>query len=63
MCSRTNCPHCGRPTYVGCGRHIEQVLADVPEAARCHCREEAAPSSRKASFFERVLSGGKGGAR
>jgi len=37
MCQRVDCPKCGRPTYVGCGKHIEQVLGNVPEAARCKC--------------------------
>ena len=39
MCRRVQCSKCGRPTYAGCGAHIEQVLADVPQAERCHCRE------------------------
>ena len=39
MCQRVDCPKCGRPTYAGCGRHIEQVLGNVPVAARCKCRE------------------------
>jgi hypothetical protein len=40
MCRRVDCPRCGRPSFVGCGLHIEQVLGDVPAAARCRCREE-----------------------
>jgi hypothetical protein len=39
MCRRVNCTKCGRPTYAGCGAHVEQVLADVPTAERCRCRE------------------------
>jgi hypothetical protein len=42
MCRRIDCPKCGRPTYAGCGMHVEQVLGDVPVANRCHCREQAA---------------------
>ncbi len=41
MCTRTTCPRCHKPSYAGCGRHVEQVLGDVPEAERCKCREEA----------------------
>lgn len=37
MCRRVTCASCGRPTYSGCGAHIEQVLADVPPAERCQC--------------------------
>lgn len=40
MCRRVQCSKCGRPTYAGCGAHIEQVLRDVPPAERCRCREE-----------------------
>ena len=39
MCRRVNCTSCGRPTYAGCGAHVEQVLADVPTTERCRCRE------------------------
>ncbi len=42
MCRRVQCMVCQRPTYAGCGAHIEQVLGDVPKDARCQCREEAA---------------------
>ena len=40
MCLRVTCEGCGRPTFAGCGAHIEQVLAEVPSAQRCHCRED-----------------------
>ena len=41
MCVRVTCPQCGKPTYSGCGAHIEQVLGNVPPAQRCKCRENA----------------------
>ena len=41
MCRRVTCEHCGKPTFAGCGAHVEQVLAGVPKAERCKCREEA----------------------
>lgn len=40
MCRRINCVRCERPTYAGCGAHVEQVLRDVAPADRCRCREE-----------------------
>jgi hypothetical protein len=44
MCQRVTCSSCGKPTYAGCGRHVEAVLGDVPKADRCQCREkQAAP--------------------
>ncbi|MBS2028124.1 MAG: hypothetical protein JST54_09495 [Deltaproteobacteria bacterium] len=44
MCSRVTCRTCGKPTWAGCGRHIEQALAGVPKEKRCTCNE-AAPSA------------------
>jgi hypothetical protein len=46
MCRRVDCPKCGRPTYAGCGMHVEQVLGNVPPAQRCHCREEKTTAAR-----------------
>jgi len=40
MCRRVECAECGKPGYAGCGKHVEQVLRDVPPEERCHCREE-----------------------
>jgi hypothetical protein len=35
MCQRNICKNCGRPSFTGCGRHVESVLKDVPVAMRC----------------------------
>jgi hypothetical protein len=40
MCRRATCQTCSRPTYAGCGMHIESVLGDVPKPERCSCREK-----------------------
>lgn len=45
MCRRVTCEKCGKPTYAGCGAHIEMVLGDVPKEQRCKCREAVAVSS------------------
>jgi hypothetical protein len=37
MCQRVQCAKCGKPTWVGCGQHVEQVLGDVPKDQRCQC--------------------------
>lgn len=47
MCRRIECPKCHRPTFAGCGAHVEQVLGDVPKAERCHCREQTAKTEPK----------------
>lgn len=40
MCRQVACAKCGKPTYAGCGMHVEQVLAHVPQQERCACREK-----------------------
>lgn len=45
MCQRITCSACGKPTFAGCGRHVEAVLRDVPIEARCRCRDEAKSSA------------------
>ncbi len=37
MCQRVTCRTCGKATYQGCGRHVSQVLAGVPQSQRCRC--------------------------
>ena len=39
MCQRVTCSWCEKPTFAGCGRHVEHVLGDVPRSDRCHCHE------------------------
>ena len=40
MCRRVTCERCGKPSFAGCGAHVEQVLGDVPPEERCRCAEE-----------------------
>ncbi|MFA7477641.1 MAG: hypothetical protein WC184_07065 [Acidimicrobiia bacterium] len=62
MCSRVECRRCHRPTYAGCGAHVEQVLAGVPRDKRCRCAEEraeakaAAKAARAANGQSSLLS-------
>lgn len=59
MCRRIDCSTCGRPSFAGCGAHVEQVLADVPPDQRCQCRAEGkASSSTGGGFWARLF--GKG---
>ena len=57
MCQRAQCTMCIKPTFRGCGRHVEQVLGDVPEADRCHCREAKAeqPRTEKKPILDRIF--------
>ncbi len=52
MCHRTTCRSCGRPTWSGCGNHIEQALAGVPASERCTC--DGRESSSRGGFFSRL---------
>lgn len=57
MCRRVECAECKKPTYAGCGAHIEQVLGDVPREKRCTCRENAKKSDAGAapSIMKRIF--------
>lgn len=61
MCRAVTCSSCGKPTYAGCGMHVDQVLADVPREARCRCREQAKSTSNpesttpKGSLLDRLF--------
>jgi len=60
MCRRIDCRTCGRPTFAGCGMHVEQVLGNVPRDQRCRCREErpqsaAAPGTGPRSWLRALL--------
>src|ERR1700755_1828735 len=37
MCRRIRCEDCQKPSFAGCGMHVESVLKDVPPEARCTC--------------------------
>lgn len=58
MCQRVQCRQCGRPTWAGCGMHVEQVLGDVPRDQRCRCREEKAAAKAAAKAAGRSERGG-----
>jgi hypothetical protein len=39
MCRRVECETCHKPSFAGCGRHVEDVLRDVPAEDRCRCKD------------------------
>jgi len=43
MCKVVQCPKCGKPTWVGCGKHVEQVMAAIPQPERCACPQPPGP--------------------
>ena len=53
MCSRVTCRTCGKPTWSGCGNHIEQALAGVPKSDRCPGHQGEAGSG---GFMSRLFA-------
>ena len=35
MCMKITCPTCKKPTWTGCGKHIESALSGVAVEDRC----------------------------
>lgn len=40
MCMQVQCPKCGKPSWAGCGAHVEQVLGHIPKDKRCQCNAQ-----------------------
>ncbi|NCX04719.1 MAG: hypothetical protein EBW68_02940 [Actinobacteria bacterium] len=54
MCRQVTCKKCNKPSWAGCGAHIEQVLGHVAKSDRCSCGSgKASTSSSKSGFFSR----------
>lgn len=51
MCRQVTCKKCGKPTWAGCGNHIEQALAGVPKSKRCQGHQDE-PST---GFFGKLF--------
>ncbi len=54
MCSPATCRTCGKASYSGCGQHVDQMLAGVPQNKRCDCSSNAR-SSGDASVLSRLF--------
>ncbi|HSN44108.1 MAG TPA: hypothetical protein VLR88_08635 [Propionibacteriaceae bacterium] len=53
MCRAVQCRKCGKPTWAGCGQHVEQVLKGIPKSQRCQ-GHAAEPST---GFFSKLFGG------
>ena len=51
MCRRVTCSKCNKPTFAGCGMHVEQVLGGVPKDKRCQCNQTKSDASGGGSGF------------
>ena len=57
MCRATRCRTCGKTTWAGCGRHVDQVMAGVPRADRC-AGHAAEASASHGSILSRLFGRG-----
>jgi hypothetical protein len=55
VCRPTTCRACGGTTWAGCGQHVEQVMARVPEGDRCTCTTEERAAAPRPSLLQRLL--------
>ena len=35
MCRAVTCRTCGKPTWAGCGQHVDSVMRGIPASERC----------------------------
>lgn len=49
MCFKMACSACNRPTWAGCGAHIDSALAGIPLEDRCHCKKYTNQATRTSS--------------
>jgi hypothetical protein len=53
MCHKTTCRKCQKPTWAGCGQHVEQALKGVPKGSRC---QGHANDPKEPGFFSKLFS-------
>lgn len=53
MCRPVACKTCGKTTWAGCGMHVDQVLAGVPQSQRCEGHADEPRKGFLAKFFGR----------
>ncbi|TFK49720.1 hypothetical protein OE88DRAFT_1662333 [Heliocybe sulcata] len=39
-CYLVKCDKCGKTSWKGCGKHVDQVMKDVSEEEKCSCPRE-----------------------
>ena len=56
MCHEITCATCNKPTWEGCGEHIEFALKGVPVTERCTCpRDQVNAAQNTKSPLDRIL--------
>ena len=46
MCEKVICRKCSKPTWAGCGEHIEEALAGIAKVDRCQGHQGEPKKSR-----------------
>ena len=54
MCSPVRCRTCGKITWSGCGDHVDQVRAMVPDDMWCPGHDEDPGGNAPQGFFQRL---------
>jgi hypothetical protein len=55
MCHAVKCRTCGRTSWAGCGRHVDQVMARVPAGQRCPGHPEAGRAPGEGGLLGRIF--------
>ena len=50
MCYPVACRRCGKMTWGGCGRHVDDVMQSVPASEWCSCAPVSEPAPRSGFF-------------
>ena len=53
MCEKVICRKCNKPTWAGCGEHIEEALAGIAKADCCQGHKD---EPKKSGLFNRLLN-------
>ena len=59
MCSKATCRRCGKTTWSGCGRHVEQVMRGVPADRQCTCGNGSGTTGGQAAASAARSTGGR----
>jgi hypothetical protein len=52
MCHKTTCRKCQKPTWAGCGNHIEIALKGIPKSQRCQGHQN---DPKEPGFFSKMF--------
>ena len=55
MCHKTTCRKCGKPTWAGCGNHIESALQGVKKADRCQGHQNDPVEPKGPGLFSKLF--------